>query len=484
MIPIGFYHPDKAHNAMGVSGAVLNAILQADPETGIMYGPQPGIGVLSTAVALPGTPRGIYSFVDSTGSHRVIAGTVDKLYLLSATGTWTEIGSGYAVTSGHNWSAAQFGQYAVFTNTFDGQVHYDLDTVGTFSAISGAPKARFIFNLFDTMAALDCDGENRVMRTSKAGDHTVYTGPGTNFQTFNDGQELLCGGELSTKVALVFQRSAVRILTRRPDRYTFDTDLLGEGVGAMNPQAVVFTNGAAFALDTFGFHKVTGGGSAQIGEGKFSRTFLSSLSSNGQNTVSGTYDPQYGRVLWRYQKSDVVSETVFEDVLAYHITFDEAVPLEVETTALVSLASPAYTLEDLDAVAALDSLPYSLDSAYWKGGVPRLSALNGDLKFGFMAGDNLACTLETGVVSNQASMLINATEPYTDSEDATVQCGVKDRLSGSLTWGTAEGLFDNGVAHLREQGKHFAFRLNVAAGETWTFMRGFANTEAVPDGDR
>src|SRR5690606_29199001 len=117
----------------------------------------------ANAEALPAQPRGIFSFVTASGSYRVIAGTESSLYLMSNSGTWTEIGSGYSLPSGHDWSATQYNGFAVFTNTADGQVAYDLDAGGTFSAVTDAPKARYVFNLFGTLAALDCDGEGRVM---------------------------------------------------------------------------------------------------------------------------------------------------------------------------------------------------------------------------------------------------------------------------------------------------------------------------------
>jgi hypothetical protein len=486
VIPVGFYRPDMANTNPGVSGAVLNAILQRDA-LGVAYGPQAGPAVISaSATALPAAPRGGFSFVASDGSYKVIVGTETNLYLMSTLGVWTSIGSGYALPAGNNWSATQFGHYAIFTNTADGMVAYDLDGAGTFAAVSGAPAARYIFNLFGTLAALDCDGANRVMRTSKANDHTVWTGPGANFREFEDGQELMAGGEIGPDTALVFQRDHIRLLTRRPDRYVFNATHLADGVGASNPECVIFTRGAAYSVDTFNIHLVTASGTQPIGEGKVARTFHRSLASNALNTMQGFYDPEYGRVGWRYQSEDVASETYFEDILVCHPTFEhEFVPLEITSAAIVSLATPAYTLEDLDSVSgSLDALPYSLDSQFWKGGRPRLGIINSDLKFAFLAGDNLACTLPTGVQSSPKSLLIRSVVPDTDCASATVKVGVKDTIHGSLTLGTAATIASSGRAMLRGRGKHFALQFNAAAGLSWTFMRGFRDLDAAEGGVR
>jgi hypothetical protein len=484
MIAVGFYRPDLAATNSGVSGAVLNAIIRRDG-LGVAYGPHPSLAPLATSDALPAAPKGFGSVVTRNGNYQVYFGTATKLYKLAADGTYTEIGSGYAVPAGDNWSITQFGDYVYFTNTFDGLLRYNIESGGTVDAVVGAPKGRYIFPLFGTMAMLDCDGENRVMKTSKIEDPTVWSGDASNTnQEFIDGEELIAGGELSSGIAVVFQRNAVRVLTRTRDRSIFTADQLAAQIGAQGAAGVVIVQGWAYFVDTDGFQRTNGGTIEPIGKDKVSQTFVAGLASGGLTTVQGAYDPTRNRVIYRYQKSDVVSTTVFEDALTYDIGTGEWVPVEMSTAAIVTISSPGYTLEELDQFGTIDTLPYSLDDRVWKGGEPRLAAIDGDLKLGFISGAAMACTLECGEQVSKVSLRITGIVPDTDAGAATVQLGVKQAINDDFTWGDAVTLDDEGFGPVDEAGKMYAFRLNIPAGATWDFMRGFDGMEASARGPR
>jgi hypothetical protein len=484
MLPIGFYRPDLAETNPGVSLTVLNAILMADAN-GVAYRPHPSIAPLSSADALPDPPRGAASVVTRSGAYQVYVGTASKIYKIGADGSTTEIGSGYAVPSGDNWSITQFGDYVYFTNTFDGLVRYNIESGGTVDAVVGAPKARFIFTLFGTMAAADCDGNNRLLRTSKINDPTVWSGDASNtYQEFADGEELIAGGELSAGAAVVFQRSSIRLLNRTRDRSIFTVDPLALKVGAQSPQGCVFTQGWAYFVNKNGFHRTNGASFEPIGRDKVSRTFIRSLAANSLTTVEGAYDPENDRVIYRYQKSDNLSTTVFGDCLAVDCTTLEWVPIEMNTAALVTLASAGYSLDDLDQFGTLDTLPFPLDSRVWKGGEPGLAAIDGDYKVGYVSGSALACTLETGAQINSLVQRLRWATPLTDATTATVQLGVKNVISEDFTWKTAVALTESGRAKLKGRGKIFSLRLNVPAAATWGFMRGFDSIDVSSGGPK
>jgi hypothetical protein len=484
MIPIGFYRPDLAETNNGVSLAVLNAILMRD-ELGAAYGPHPSIGTLSTAVALPSAPKGITSVVTRAGGYQAYAGTADKLFKIAADGTYTEIGSGYGVPSGDQWSMAQFGDYIYFTNTFDGLLRYNIESGGTVDAVAGAPKGRIIFPLFNTLAMLDCDGDNKLMKTSAINNPTIWSGDASNrYQYFADGEELIGGGELSQGLAVVFQRNAIRVLTRTRDRSIFIADQLALGIGAQSPQSVVIVRGWAYFVDTDGFHRTNGQGTEPIGKSKVSKTFINSLAASALVSVQGAYDPENNRILYRYLKSTALDSDICEDVLAYHIDEAEWVPIEMDTAALITMSSPGYTLDELDQFGTIDTLPYPLDSRAWKGGEPRLAAVDGDLKFGFVSGASLACTLETGALLGSARELVNSIRPVTDSDTATIQIGVKEKVSDDFTWKTAQTIQPSGQSPVRGSGRIKSFRANIAAGATWTFFRGFDNPQGASVGMR
>lgn len=486
MLSIGFYRPDLAETNPGVSLTVLNAIIQKDAE-GVAYAPHPNLTPLATSTALPEAPRGAISVVTRAGQYQSFVGTSDKLYKVSAAGVVTQIGSGYAVPSGDNWTLAQFGDYVYASNTFDGMVRYNIESGGAVSAVSGAPKARYIFPLFGTLAALDCDGNNRVMKTSAINNGALWSGDASNtYQEFVSGEELIAGGEVGSQYAIVFQRNAIRVLTRTRDRSIFTADLLVDGVGAQGADGCVFTRGWAYFVDTDGFQRTNGQTIDPIGRDKVSRSFIRSLASNALSSVQGAFDPSNLRIIYRYRDSSNVSSTVFTKALAFDIIgTQEWVPIEISTTALVTMASPGYSLDELDQFGTMETLPYSLDSRAWKGGEPRLAGFDANLKFGFVSGDNLACTLETGAQLNSLVQRLRWATPITDSSTCTVQVGYKNHPSEDFTWGPAKSLTASRRAKLANgagRGKIFSLRFNEIAAADWSFMRGFDSIDAGTGG--
>jgi hypothetical protein len=474
MVPIGFYRPDAPPTMRGVSGAVLNAILTKDIETGVAYGPQRGIGILDTADALPAAPRGAASAVTRSGAYRAFVGTATKLYEVSADGSVTEIGTGYALPPSDTWSMAQVDDYMYFTNITDGILRYNVETGGAVTVVSGAPKARFIFPLFNTLAALDCDGDNRMLRTSKIGDGSVWSGDAScRFQPFEEGEALIAGGEINQYGAIVMQNNAIRLLSRTRDHSVFTSALVESSSGAQGPDGVCFTKGWCYFMDTDGPQRTNGAVVEPIGLDKVANTMVASMATNGTQTVQTVFDPAKRRVLYRYMTAQDTSEGVFSSILAYYIDIGEWAPLEIETATLVSLASPGYTLEELDVFGDLEHLPYPLDSRVWKGGEPRVGAFNAAFKFGFLEGDNLECTLETGQIVPKTSTRVTRVTPFTNSTEMTVQVGFKKRIADALAWGDAASVDENGQAPVDEAGNVIAFRAVIPAGTDWAFMRGF-----------
>lgn len=484
MLPIGFYRPDLAESNSGLSLTIRNAILFRD-EAGVAYGPHPSLEVLSSATALPGPPRGALSVVARDGSYQNYAGTEDKLYKVAADGSWTEIGSGYAVPGGDNWSMAQFGDYVYFTNRTDGLMRYSIESGGTVDAVAGAPAARVIFLLFNTLAALDCDGNNRLMKTSKINDPTVWSGDAScTYQEFPEGEELIGGGELGQTLAVVLQRNAVRVLARTTDRSIFTTSLLSSGVGAQGTEGVTRFKGWCYFMDTDGPQRTNGSVIEPIGRNKIAKTMTAALPARGADTVQTTSDPATNRILYRYRSLTVTDENVFQDILAYDIDTGEWVPISMATSWLIAMASPGYTLEELDAFGTLDTLPYSLDDRYWKGGEPQLTGFNGAYKFGFMSGTPLAATLETGTRMEGGAVRITGAVPLTDAPAPTVQLGVKRALRDTLAWGAAVNVDADGFAPVDEAGQWYSLRFSVPAGQEWSFMRGFEAIEMHRQGRR
>lgn len=485
MLPIGLPRPDIADTNPGIAKRTINVILSKDAN-GVSARPMKSLQAFSTADALPDDPRGGASVVTRAGGYLAFVATQTDIYEVTGDYGYNSVGSGFNCTAGDNWSLEQFGNYLVASNTTDGQYQLNIEAIGTFSAISGAPKARTIKPIFDCMFAFDCDGDNRLMRNSDVNDQTDWEGGVAARQPLPDGEELITGAELNDGLALVLQRNAVRLLTRTSDRQLYVMNKIADGIGAVNPQSVVGIRGACFFWDISGPHMYAPGMAVptHIGADKISKTFLEKASGTVFDKIEGAYDPVNQLVIWRYQASGVTSTSVFSDAVAYSIRLDEFVECEFDTSALFSMASPGYTLEGLDAVADLDSLPYSLDSRVWFGGEPRLAGLDANMKFGFFDGPNLAATCETATQAFPSRMRFQSVKPVTDAQNGTVQIGTANNLYAPLGFSTAASIQPSGRVPVRASGKNARFRINVAAAETWDYIRGVDDLVAVSDGAR
>ncbi len=482
-IDFGPYRPDMPSIQGGVSSNIINAypILSGGS---VAYSPIPGISVLSGAEALEADPRGGATAVTTSNSYKAFIATASKIFEMDAVGAFTERGSGYAVPGADMWSAVQFGDKVVFSNTADGMLQYDVEAGGSITSVTNAPAARFIFTAFGVLFALDCDGNNRLMQNSDRV-LTEWNKGLSSQQTFPSGQELIAGGAISNQAAIVLQRNAVRILNRVPNRSLYRTDVLAEGIGAVSPQSVVTVNGMMFFYDEDGFYMTNGGAPVPIGAEKVNRTFAAKLSTGEQTAIQGAADPTRQMIYWRYRANDVNSNTVYEDIIAYSWRLNEFVPVEVNTTFLITMASPGYNLDNIDSFGDADTAGLPLaDDPFWKGGAPAIGALDGDRKFGFFNGANLAATLETNDVTSGQSMLFRAVTPKTDAANATVQVGTKDKQSGTSSYSTAASIEDSGRSMVRARGKIASLKMNIAAGESWSEAIGFDNIEVSAGGVR
>lgn len=468
MLPFGPYRPDMAKTNPGVTDHAVNVNPRRDA-LGVSYHPRQGLTVPSTADALPAASRGSLAVVTRAGAFKGYFGTVSKLYSLDADYGFTEIGTGYAVPIDENWGRTQYGDRLLVTNSFDGMLQHNIEIGGAVTAISGAPKAAGLFVAFECVFALDCDGDNRLLRNSAPGDYTNWKTRGAGAQEFADGEALMGGGLLNDGQAVVIQKSAVSLLTAVGGTLIYRKDKIADGVGAETRECIVAAPGAVYFYHSSGFYRVTAAGMEPIGQDKVNLSFAAKL---GQiDGLTGSYDPKNRQVVWRYAAGGVSGE-VFYNLIAFDIATGEFVEIEQATSDLMRMSSPAYTLEDLDAFGSLDALPFSLDSAVWKGGRPTLAALDESRKFGFFSGANLLASVDTATLTDIKTMLVTWAAPVTDAPDLTLELMVADRLIDSGTWKEPASMTASGRVPLRGRGKVIKMRAEIPASSEWTYLRG------------
>lgn len=467
MLPYGPYRPDVAETNPAMSRHVLNVNPRADSQ-GVSYHPRRSLQVTTDAMALPAAPRGALAVVQRSGVFKGYFGTASKLYEMDATYQFAEIGTGYTLPTGHSWGMCQYGERLIVTNTFDGMLSWDIENGGSVTAISEAPDARSVFVWAQMVIALDCDDDNRVMRNSAPGSYTNWTTRGAGAQEFADGEALMGGGVVNDGQAVVIQRGAVQLLTVTGTERIFRIDKFPGEVGAVSPESIVQIPGGVAFMDSSGPQIATAQGVIAIGDNKVARTFVASV--GDITAVQAAYDPELKQIVWR--KSD-------SELLVYDLPTKEFVPVEDETSYIIKMSNPALTLEELDDYGTIDTLPYSLDSNAWKGGRPRLAALDADYKFGFFDGAYLAAEMDTATLTDNMTMLVNWLAPVTDDPNVTLTLGVRDRLADAVTYKDPAIQTASGRFAVRGRGKCIVARVNHAAGATWTYDRGI---EIPPNG--
>jgi hypothetical protein len=488
MIPFGRLQPDAGEMSPGICMTADGVLPQLEG-----YGPAPNLTVASSATALAAACVGAISLVLNDGTWQVYAATASELYRLGSDYTWTALTATLNVTAGDEHVMRHFGNYLLMTNTTDGLEYYNVETPAGFTSVSAAGAPRFIFICANMVFGLDCldtagTRNNRLIRNSNFNSFTDWSDGSADYQPVEDGGALLWGGDLQDGAALILQDRAVRYLQfgDAGGGALYSLRKLADGLGCVGARSAVNYSGMAFWLATDGFCKFSkGGGIERIGAGRVDEWFFDEVDQGHLDKVQGQVDPFRKIVWWRYKHVDVVSETVFEDMIGYSWQFDCWVTSSVSTHYLASIATPGVTLEDMDALyGVLDSIDIPLDSRAFQGGQPVFGALNGDRKFGTFTGANQAAVLTTATTNTPVTGLIQWATPIDDAANGTLELGVKDEPGDSITWKTAASKVSGGRVPLRGRGHNVAFRYNVAAGQEWTYARAIDHVKGSQGGPK
>lgn len=470
MIPFGDFAPGLADTTPGRSAVIDGVIPRADGS----YGPMPQLVTQGSSDALPDAPKGHISFPKRDGTYARYIATTTDWYDVGADGTLNSIGSGYVVPGGDQESFIRFGTKLLGSNTFDGLRAYDVESGGSVSAVSGAPKARFIFEIGGFIVALDCDGDNRLIRNSDFNDHTQWvTGEGVaDSQPVEDGGALIAGAAISQGMALIFQREAIRLLAVQASGALYSLSLIEKNAGAVSAKSVVPVSGGACFLDTDGFKFASAAGVKPIGQVRgVSQWFLDQVGASRLTDVEGAYD-RFRRIVWWRFPAGSDSETVFSRMIGFHVDLEKWVTLTVSTSAIFTTAVPGYTWDTIPDLSWDATVDVPWDDRSLAGGEPTFGAMDEDLKFATFAGTPMAVTLETAKADLGSSRLFNRIALIGDGADATLQVGVSDRLQDASVWKDEVSLTASGTFPVRARGRVVQYRLKRAAGDSWTTTSG------------
>ena len=472
MIPFGPWRPD-------LYGLNLPYV---DEARGVLpgansYHPWPTLAAISAALA--DTCRGAYAARLLDGSFVVYAGTATKLYKYATASTWTDVtrvaGGDYAVPADEYWSFTQHGVNLIACNSIDDVQTISVEAGSNFAALGGSPpKARYAKTVGDQVFLLGLAANPRRVQWSGRNNSAFWTAGSrdSDFQDFPDGGWTT--GITSIEVGLLFQEGIVRRFVPTSDRAIYRFSRIEEARGLLAPRSLVTFGRVAYYLSEEGFYAQAGSGQSEpIGLDQVNDWFSSIVNTSRYNTVISAADPTRPRLYWLFP-SDGNTGYVHDNLLCYDVALKQWSHADVSATYILPGAVAGATLEDLDAVATLDALTFSLDSRHLVGGSAYMGGFDSAFKLGSFTGDYMQAVIETADFQpfpNKRSF-VRGIDPITDADNVTVKAGKKERLADDIVFGASSTMNTEGRCPVRSSGRVHRVQLTIESGESWTHVRG------------
>lgn len=481
IIPFGPWEPDRSR--LVASDGTTNALPHADG-----WGPMPGGDVYSAA--LPGVCRGAFLARNSDGTFTVFAATATAIYRTTGT-TWTDVtrtvGGAYNLASGDSWSMTQFGQTVLFVNVNDAPQAYTLGSSTAFANLAGSPpQCRYVGVSGDYVLLLSTAAAPNRLHRSGVNDATwwTYKKRGSDYQDLPDGGWItgMVGFE---RGAVIFSKTCVRQFDDLPgSALLFTLTKTEPALGVVAPDSIVQVGSRIFFRAEDGFYRYVPGDSQNLSVKRCEKWFLNEIDLDDIDQVQGAADPVRQIVWWAFSTDETLS--YFNRLIGYNWALDRwfwASGATIEIEWLLSVASPGYTLEELDTVlgyTSIETIPYSLDSRIWKGGRPTLGAFDNAHKLIFFEGANRLATLETPEVAlggDGRRVALTGFRPIGDFSPSTIpvggQVGVAESFSDTPTYTAKQHQNSTGMIPTRTSSRTARFRIS-----TW-YEQGITSTTSL-----
>jgi hypothetical protein len=519
LIPFGPWHPDAAGTnspAMLKAKGCLPAVLDTNSGPVPAYAPELQPQAVSDALDDAGKILddasniitddlgatifddassqclGLVSTVQNNGTVVQVAGTATALFKLVAT-SWNNVtrasGGPYATLAGERWRFAAFNPYILATNYSDNPQKFDTSvspSTTKFVDLGGSPpKARFIAIVRDQVVLGGLNGTENGIQWSgynNAEDWSTTGLTGGDTQSFPDGGPLT--GLVGGAVGHIYQASKVTRMTltqtTAPDGtpliYQFDEVQGGKGCVASNSIVKVGDQVFYFASDGFQVLSISTGQVKPIGVNKWRQWFLEDYRPGTEGFILGAYDPLNPLVKWAYI-SNSVTGFVPGRVINYNWAIDEATYEDLSVEAISQWLTSGVTMDSgLSASGNMDTLPFSLDSPFWKGGVPLLSIVDSNHKLNYLEGTPMQAEFITADGMGDGRAFIRGTTPIVDTTAVTVAVSMRERdgdaVSNNVVFPTQEVMEDTGMVSAHTSGNIARAQIIIPAGSKWTMLKG------------
>ena len=428
--------------------------------------------------------RGIFAGKDASENVHLFAGDDGKLYKFQQSNSnladISKAGNpAYTLAGNERWRFVQFGETVIAAGGVNNNLQkFTLGSDSAFTDLGGSPpKADFIAVVRDQVFCANIDeGSGRKpfrVRWSALNNEASWT-VGTDQADFQDvfGGDIgqitgLVGGEIAT----IFMENGIAVAYYVGSPLIYQFDLVETSRGCPFVGSIASVGGLSFYLSRSGFFSFDGKASQPIGAEAVNEFFAADFDSAHTDKISAAVDPTRQIVCWSYVSVNATDDTP-DRILVYNYALQKWSLVETRAELIVSLFTPAYSLDALDNLASsIDALPAPLDSSIYKGGEHFFGGSRDKKIFGF-TGTSLAATIETSefMMNKGFHSLLTRTVPYFEGGSVTMQVAARDRQDETGTFDTATVLTNDGFCEHRVQGRYHKTRMNLS-GE-WDFALG------------
>jgi len=429
---------------------------------------------------------GLVSVIENDGTVVQVAGTATNLYHL-ASPAWLDVtnsGGPYATPPGERWRFAGYNPYVLATNYIDQPQKYDTSSPALFADLGGSPpKARFIGVVRDQVVLAGINGAENALQFSGFNNSELWTiggVGGADIQAFPDGGPLT--GFVGGAVGYVFQATKVTRMTLTGEStiiYQFD-EIQG-GKGCVAPDSIVKAGDLIyyFAADGFQVLSITTGEVKPLGINKWREWFLDDYAPGTERLILGARDPLNPIIKWAYVSGSTTG-ILPGRAINYNWSLDEATYEDVSVEAISNWLTSGFNLDTLGTAGNMETLPFSLDSPFWRGGVPLLSVIDTSHRLNYFEGGTMQAEFITADGASDARAFIRGTRPLVDTTDVTVAIAMRERdgdaENNAVPFPVQEVMESNGTVSAHASGFVARAQIIIPAGATWSKLKGISTS--------
>jgi len=480
VIPFGDWLPDLV--PFGNPGATVadNVV----PLTAQTYGTCPAFTPISST-PFNGPPFGAFSAVDPAGNPAMYVGTADKLYMSTAASYpgWDDVSSGpYTMAANGYWSFTEADGFVYTTNGTDPIQRMATGAAGDFAPLGeDAPIANVIAavhpgflmcgHINDPTVGFQPQG----VRWSALGDFTSFPPIGSTeaISAQSDWQKIVgphghvqaIATNIASANATIFFEQAVYRMVYTGDAKIFDIAPVEKMRGTPAARSVVQLGQIVYFLGHDGFYAYNGTEAVPIGVDRVNHFFFDDCDPQALAQVRGTIDPTRGVVFWLYHSGGAPTRN---RILMYNIHNNRFTRITGFTGDELFLGrSIGVTLDNIDALGFnIDTLPYSLDSAFLVGGRIVLGGVDVNNRYGSFTGPSYEGQVETAEqqFTPGRRSRIQSVRPLMNSAAASAQIGSRNTSIDTVHYSALTAMNNVGICPVNQDGRYQRVRMTIPAG--------------------